>query len=99
MLEDYNEAVAGLSKARVLNWRSDEAVEISDVREECTEITGNPEGGLVSLATKRPKGVRENILAAVAATASERYGVQISARYVDRCWKVYNAKGLEMIRG
>ncbi|MEJ1156649.1 hypothetical protein [Prosthecomicrobium sp. N25] len=38
---------------------------------------------------KRIYGVRLSIFAEVAASASQRYGMQISTRMVERCWEEY----------
>lgn len=44
-------------------------------------------GCLFAMPTVRPKGKRETVLAFGARLVLEEYGVNVTARFVDRCWR------------
>ena len=46
-------------------------------------------GALITVSAPRPKGKRKSIIAQVSAEETTRYGVKVSMRLVEACWKEF----------
>ncbi|GGK28212.1 hypothetical protein [Salinarimonas ramus] len=46
-------------------------------------------GSVQKRVLKRPKGIRNSIIAEISRRASEEFGVLVTRRLVDECWKEY----------
>ena len=69
---------------------NDDAIELRSLRYNASNFPEDKgRRGLLIAENVRPKGLRSKILREVSAKASAAFGVAVTARLVDECWKEY----------